>query len=142
VEPLSIIKDFNVVKEGGLCLEVVGEILVLDQFGFERAPEGFPGGIVVAVAGGAPAQDDLPAMQQLLEGAAGILESSIRMVEEPGGGPAHPEGLAQGFFHQRTLQSITKGPADDFTAVEIHDCGQINPAALGLQIGDVGAIAG
>src|SRR4249919_1736985 len=33
---------------------------------------------------------------------------------------------------------IRHRPADDLAAVEVHDCGQIEPSLIGLDVGDVG----
>src|SRR4029077_4481989 len=60
------------------------------------------------------------------------------MVEEARGGSAQRQGLCEGCFHQRTFQSITQGPADDLAAVEIHNCGQVDPAAGGPEVSNIG----
>ena len=49
-EALAVVKRFDVIKD---CLASLGsgfEVAAIDQFLFEGAPEGFHGGIVVAVA--------------------------------------------------------------------------------------------
>ena len=63
VEPLSVIKDFDVFEDGRPGLSQVGEGFSMDQFGFQSAPEGFHVGVVVAMAVGAHAGDHLPGMQ-------------------------------------------------------------------------------
>jgi len=59
VEPLTIIKDFDIVEDGQSGLSQVLEAMVMDEFGFESAPERFHGGVIVAMAGGTHAGGDL-----------------------------------------------------------------------------------
>src|SRR5690349_7516764 len=59
------------------------------------------------------------------------------MVKEPGSGTAIPKRLLQGFFHQRSVEGITNGPADDPAAEQVHDGGQINPTGAGADVGDI-----
>jgi hypothetical protein len=63
VEPFWVIESFDVIEDGGAGLLVGMEVLVMEAFGFEGAPERFHGGIVVAVAGSAHAGPDLAGMQ-------------------------------------------------------------------------------
>ena len=60
------------------------------------------------------------------------------MVEEPGGGSAMSQCLEQGSFHQKGFQRRAEGPAQDFTAAQIHHGGQIGPAGLRPDVSDVG----
>src|SRR5215831_17141241 len=60
------------------------------------------------------------------------------MVEEARGGTAKSPSLLEGFFHQRRVQSIPQGPAEDFATVKVHHRGQADPASGGTQIGNVG----
>src|SRR5215472_18053729 len=59
------------------------------------------------------------------------------MVKEPGSGTASKQSLLEGFFHQRGIQRMADGPANDSAAVEVHDCGQINPTSNGPDVGDI-----
>ena len=63
MEPLSIIKDFDVIKEGEPSLSQVVEILVVDKFCFQRAPEGFHNRVVITVALGTHTGKQFPRMQ-------------------------------------------------------------------------------
>src|SRR5580765_2859569 len=60
------------------------------------------------------------------------------MVKEARSGTTQSPSLLQGFFDQRALKSVTQGPADDFAAIEIHHCSQIDPASGAADIGNVG----
>jgi len=59
VEPIWVIKVFDIIIDSATCVRQVGEGAAVDEFGFEGAPEGFHGGVVVAVAAAAHAGDDL-----------------------------------------------------------------------------------
>ena len=50
VQSDAVIKGFDVVEDGGAGLGTSGEAVVIDQFVFERAPEGFDEGVIVAIA--------------------------------------------------------------------------------------------
>lgn len=137
MEALGVIKVFDVFVDGGAGVGQISEGAAVDQFGFEGAPEGFHGGVVVAVAAAAHAGDDVSGPQEGLKGATGILDPLIGMEEEARGSLAPGEGVVQGVFDQEAMEGITEGPADDFTAEAIHDGGEVSPAALGVEVGDV-----
>jgi len=50
VESFWVIEGFDVIEEGEAGQLMSGEVFVMEPFGFERAPERFHGGVVVAVA--------------------------------------------------------------------------------------------
>ena len=52
VEPFRVIEGFDVIEDGQAGCLVGGEVFVMEPFSFERAPEGFHGGVVIAIAGG------------------------------------------------------------------------------------------
>ena len=55
VESFWVIEGFDVIEDGQLSLLVSLEVLVMEPFGFEGAPERFHGGVVVTVASAAHA---------------------------------------------------------------------------------------
>lgn len=59
------------------------------------------------------------------------------MVKEPGGGTAISQGLVQGLFNQRCFQRGTGSPTDDFSAIEVHDRSQIEPALGSEDVSDI-----
>ena len=46
----AVIEGFNVIEDGGARLGEAAEAVMIDQFVFERAEEGFDKSVVVAVA--------------------------------------------------------------------------------------------
>ena len=47
----AVIEGFDIVEDSGTCLSEGGKAVVVDEFIFETAPEGFDEGVVVAVSG-------------------------------------------------------------------------------------------
>lgn len=138
MEAVLVVKVIDILADGGAGLWEVGEGRAVDQFGFEGAPEGFHGGVVVAVAAGVHAGEDLPGLEQGAEGAAGVLFSLIGMMDEARGGTAAGQGLLQGVPDEAGVEGITERPADDFATEAIHDGGEVSPPGLGVDVGDVG----
>ena len=68
----------------------------------------------------------------------GVLNAPIRMVDQTRARPLHRDGHCQGRQRQAGAQMIRHCPADDLAAVQIHDGGQIEPALIGPDVGDVG----
>jgi len=52
VEAFRVIESFDVIEDGQASGMMGWELVLMERFGFERAPEGFHGGVVIAVAGG------------------------------------------------------------------------------------------
>ena len=63
MEPLTVIKDFDVFEDSGPCLRQVVEGLPMDQLGFESTPKGFDIGVIVAVPATAHTGEDLMSVQ-------------------------------------------------------------------------------
>jgi hypothetical protein len=60
------------------------------------------------------------------------------MVDQTGARPLGRDGHRQSCQWQVGAQIIRHRPADDLTAVHVHDGDQIEPAWIGLEVGDVG----
>ena len=108
VEALGVIKVFDVLVNGGAGVGQVSEGGAVDQFGFEGAPEGLHGGVVVAVAAGAHAGGDLPGLEQGEEAAAGILFPLIGMVDESGAGLAAGQGVLEGVPDEEAMEGVDR----------------------------------
>lgn len=66
------------------------------------------------------------------------LNAAIGMVDQAGIWPLRRDCHPQRRQRQLGAQMIRHRPADDLAAVEVHDRGQIEPALISLDIGDVG----
>ena len=51
MESGAVTEGFDVIEDGGAGLGTSGEAVVIDQFVFEGAPEGFNQGVIIALPG-------------------------------------------------------------------------------------------
>ena len=63
VEPFWVIEGFDVIEDGRVGLGAGVEVLLVEPFGFEGAPEGFHGGVVITMALGTHTGEDLSGLQ-------------------------------------------------------------------------------
>ena len=135
---MSVVEDFDVIKELALGVGLVGEGFVFEkEFGFKGAPEAFHGGIVQAAAWPAHAEGEAKRAEGILVGSAGVLGAAIGMVEQAGLGFAAELGLRESLEGEGSLAVRLEGPADNFAAEQIHECGQIKPALARAEVSDV-----
>jgi hypothetical protein len=140
VQPLAVVEDFDVIEQGGVSLLARGKLISLpvDQFQFERAPEGFHDGVVVAVGFAAHGSNRLGQLQRRAILQAGVLNAAIGMKDQARGRLTVTQGHVPRGQNQRGVDAFTGGPADDLAAVKIQDGGQVKPALRGLNVSDVG----
>jgi len=53
MESPRVVEGFDIIEDGQASLVMGSKGVVVEGFGFERTPEGFHSGIIIAVAGGA-----------------------------------------------------------------------------------------
>ena len=94
---LAVIKDFDVIENFGAGLLVADKVSAIDEVEFERAPEAFHGGVVIAVAFAAHGGHQAGCPQGLPVSAAGVLDAAIGVEEQIGWRPAVPAGHGQSF---------------------------------------------
>ena len=78
----AVIEGFDVVENGAARFGEGGEALVVDDFVFEAAPEGFDEGVVVAIAFAAHGSDEAVLSQKLPISRAGELGAAIGVNDE------------------------------------------------------------
>src|SRR6266700_6752720 len=132
IEALDISKD---VTFGFLSCCIV---TVMDELGFERMEEALHRGIVVAVALPAHRGSEAGGLDRLSVICRGILNAAIGMVDQAGTSSLRRDRHPQGCQRQVSSQMIRHRPADDPSGVEVQDRGQIEPALISLDVGDVG----
>ena len=109
----------------------------IDQFLFEGAPEGLHGGVVIAAGFATHGREGLALRQSVAEISAGVLAAAVGVEDQFGSRLAMSKRHAPGREDQLGVDVLVHGPADDPTAVDIHDAGQVEPALLGGDVGDV-----
>ena len=137
VEPLSVVKDFDVVEDRAFRLGAGGVDLPVDEFGFQRRPEALHPGVVVAVARPAHARDRTVGAQQFPVGVAGVLAAAIRVVEQPGRGPMRLDRPLEGTGDQRGGHRVVRCPAHDLAAARVEHTRDVEPTLLGGNVSDV-----
>ena len=138
MKAFAIIERLDVVEDGDASLVMAGEVTPVNEFQFEGAPEAFHGGIVVTVAPATHGGDQVGVGQSGPEIPGGVLHAPVRMEEEIGRGIAVEDGHGQGLEDQGGAEGFAHGPAHDLAAVKVEDGGQVKPADLGGDVGDVG----
>ena len=81
VEPFWVIERFDVIEDGRLGLVVSLELVAMEPFGFEGAPERFHGGVVVTVAFAAHAGKGFESGKEGTIIGAGVLAATIGVME-------------------------------------------------------------
>ena len=76
--------------------------------------------------------------EQLAVLITGVLASPISVHDQPGSGFATPVRRFERLANQICLEPLAHRPAHNTAAAKVHDCGQIQPAFSG---GDVGQVA-
>ena len=138
MEALAVVKDLNEVKDRLAGLGASFEVAAVDEFVFEGAPEGFHGGIVVAVGFAAHGGDGLGALEGVAIVEAGVLHAAVGMEHQAGGRLAMSLGHPPGGQDQWGVDMLAHGPTGQAAAVKVEDAGQVEPAFFG---GDVGNVA-
>src|ERR1700739_3251982 len=111
---------------------------VMDELDLERMKEALHRSIVIAVALAAHRRPEAGGLHQLAVIRRGILNAPIGMMDQADAWPLCRDRHLQGRQWQAGAQMIRHRPADNPAAVQIHDGGQIEPAPIGLDVGDIG----
>lgn len=133
----SIVKDFNVLKDACFSLLFGKEALLVNQFCFQRAHEGFCDGVIIAVTFAAHALRELKFVQQVFEIRTRILGAAIRVKDETWFGLPTSYGLFECIYNQLLAQVTTHRPANDLARETVQNHGQIEPPFPCPDIGDV-----
>lgn len=102
----SVVKAFDIVEKLQTSLLDGGGLLVRKALGFERGHEAFHQGVVVAIGLTTHSGSDADTSQEQAKWLAGILNASIRMVQEPRIRAAISPSSLQGFCNQSRMQIV------------------------------------
>jgi hypothetical protein len=137
VSATRVIEGFDIVEDhqfsGGFCRRNrVGE-----AFGFQRSDEAFSQGVVIRIALAAHAWSDAPGSQAMLEGIGGILAAAITVVDKTNERSLTAHRVLEGPRGQLTEHVLPAVVCDAAARTGIESKGQIKPALLGLDVGDI-----
>jgi hypothetical protein len=113
VETLAIVEHLDVIEEGNAQLRVGRPGLAVDELALQRAEEALGDGVVPAVPLAAHADLDAGLGEGLAVGAARVLASAVRMMEQSGRRIPMRQGHAERAKHQVGGDVGIDGPADD-----------------------------
>src|SRR5215469_13297410 len=113
MQPLSIVKHFQILKDRAPSLlpGLIG--LTIHTFGLQGAIETLHQGVVVAIGFVAHAHHNAKVGQKGAIVLRGILTATIRVMQESRLRMTTRKGHASGLFYQRLLTMTLHGPPDD-----------------------------
>ena len=133
-----VVKGFDVVEDGTARLRKGGEALVIDDFVFEAAPEGFDEGVIVTIAFAAHGSDEAVMGEDLPVSRAGKLRASIGVDDKSSSGATLAERHTQGGDHETGIEDLVHGPADHPPGADVEDGDKVQPALAGEDAGGIG----
>src|SRR3954453_4603108 len=136
MKPATVIEAFDVVRDRLARLRAGGPGHRM-QLGFECAEEAFDDAVVPAVDLPAHADAQTMVMQQRLVAATGILHTPIAVMQQAGVNVPSLERLAQGRQWQGGVHRLLRRPAHNAARREVQEHGEIEPAFVGPDRGDV-----
>jgi hypothetical protein len=138
VQSGTVIKGFDVIEDGTARLGEGGEALVIDDFVFQAAPEGFDEGVIVAIAFATHGSDETVMGEDLPVSRAGKLRTSIGVDDKSSSWATLAERHTQGGDHETGIEDLVHGPADHPPGAEVQDRDEVQPALAGEDAGGIG----
>ena len=132
-----IVEAFDVIEDGSFGLGASRKAMSVDEIHFKAAPKAFHGGVVVAVAPPAHGGDEAGAGQSRPILGGGILNTPIGVKEKILWMAPMEQRHVKGVQDEWGIDAIAHGPSDHFAAVEVEDGRAVEPAFLGVHVGDV-----
>jgi len=108
------------------------------QFILQAGPETLDDGVIPAVAHSAHAALDVELGEFILVLRAGVLAAAIGVVKDRVHWLSVGQGHFQGFDAEIRVQGVLHAPADDLSAEQVDDAGQVEEAFIGGDVGDIG----
>lgn len=136
--PLWVVEHLDVVEDIGLGIGSRGVGLAAHALALEQLEEALDHRVVVAVAAPAHAADQLVGLQELLPFFAGELTALVRVQQNRRFGLAAPQRHDQRAQHQIGVDARAHAPADDLAREQVQHHGQVQPALVRADVGDVG----
>ena len=112
--------------------------LTPDAFPFQKLEEALGDGIFMALAASAYSGFQIMLAEKRLPLAAGELGTLIEMHHDLASGLASPDGHQQSLQSELCLHARLCRPADDTAREQVDDEALVQPAFMGLDVGDVG----
>jgi len=134
---LAIVEEFDIVEQVGVDFAKVTISSSIDPFLLQLREEALDTGVVVGTSAARHTSKHLVGSQCILIAHTGILTAAVAVKDGSFGIRIPSDGFSQGSFHEFGIDFLARRIANDLAVVEIHDNRQIDPADLGLDIGNV-----
>ena len=138
VQPGAVVEGFDVIENGSTSLSVTAEVVVIDEFVFESAPEGLDVGIIVAIAFATHRRGKAVLSEHLAISGAGELATAIGVEDELCSWGTLLQSHTQSGDDQLSIEHLMHGPADHAPGKDIQDGNKIQPTLAGENAGRVG----
>ena len=140
VSATRVIEGFDVVKDHQFGDRFSWRNRVAEAFGFQRGDEALSQGVVIGISFATHAWSDAPGPQAMLEGIGGVLASSITVVDKTNEGSLTGHCMLETRRGQLSEHVLPAGVSDAAARTAIEGKGQIKPALLGLDAGDIALV--
>ena len=110
----------------------------MDEFGLDRRKKAFGDGVVPAVTFPAHARLNAGCGQRGTVFGASVLAAAIRVMNEAFRWLPSSQGKGESVEGQLAGEAVARRPGDDAPGEQVEDCGEVQPACCGEDVGDVG----
>lgn len=109
----------------------------MDTFTFEAAEEVFSNSVVIGITLAGHALAESKVNQALPISTSSILDAAIGVKDEAAGWAASANGHSKSGKGEIGIDTVGEGIADDLSGTEVFDSGEIKPALVGRDVGDI-----
>lgn len=134
---MAIVEDLDEVEDRRARLRSRLKLYVMNKLCLERRKEALCDGVIVAISFAAHAALNAAILEDASVLAAGVLASSIGVMNEAAVWPALREGHVERGGNERRRQRVVHGPAHHFARAKVDDGGEIEPAFERPHVGDI-----
>ena len=137
VSATRVIEGFDIVEDPQFGERFGWRNRVAEAFGFQRGDEALSQGIVIGIAFAAHAWSNAPDFQAMLKGIGGILAAAITVVDKTNERSLTGHCVLESRRGQFSEHVLPADVSDAAARTAIEGKGQIKPALLGLDVGDI-----
>lgn len=133
----SVVKGFDIAEYSNFGIISLVEKVQMDTFTFKAREEIFGNSVVIRVALAAHALSKAVPFKCDAIGVGGILNASVRVKNQPGGGFFPPHSHFQGGQSEAGVDALREGVTDNFAGAKVFYDSKVQPSLTGRDIGDI-----
>src|SRR2546423_1291774 len=134
---LTVVPDFDVLKDGAACSCPRGPLAPIEQLPSESGKETFRNGVVITVGSATHAGSQLVSSQQFPIIESRILNSAIRMMQQAFSRMAPSKCHPQSRHAQVGIERVAHRPSDYHPTAEIQQDRQVQPAFASANVSNI-----